>query len=76
MNIKPYEFEINYIKDNLETLEKGEYLERNNGEANASTIARNIRETFVNLMISIAKDEPGIAEKTLSNLSEDIEARK
>lgn len=56
--IKEYEFEVRFIIDELNNLINERYYERGTGEAKASTIAKNIKNQFVNLMIKIEKGEP------------------
>jgi hypothetical protein len=56
--IKDYEFEVQYIIDELNNLINERYYERGTGEAKASTIAKNIKNQFVDLMKKIEKGEP------------------
>lgn len=59
MDIKKYEFEIRYIINELENIEKGNFYEINNvqGEPSAKTISKNIRHSFIDLIDKIANDK-------------------
>lgn len=58
--IKEYEFEVRFIVDELNNLINERYYERGTGEAKASTVAKNIKAQFVNLMLKIEKGEPSV----------------
>lgn len=64
VNIEKYEFEITHIMSELKNLENGCFYEEgcrpHPGTASAKTIAKNVRERFIELMVKIKKDEPGI----------------
>lgn len=66
MNIKKYEFEITHIINELENLENGDFYEEgctpHPGTASAKTIAKNIRKSFIELMVKIKDDKPGILD--------------
>ncbi|ELC8390761.1 TPA: hypothetical protein K8M95_002838 [Clostridium perfringens] len=64
MDIKKYQFEIMHIIDELKSLEDGCFYEEgcqaHPGSASAKTIAKNVREEFIDLIKKIKEDEPGI----------------
>lgn len=64
MDIKKYGFEITHIINELENLENGNFYESgctpHPGTASAKTIARNVRENFIELIGKIKNNEPGI----------------
>lgn len=67
LNIKQYEFEITNILNELDNLKDGCFYEDNcvphPGTASAKTIAKNVKESFIDLMKKIANDEPGFLGK-------------
>lgn len=56
--LKRYSMEIHYILKNLNEICEERYYERGTGDAKASTIAKNLREEFINLIKKIDKGEP------------------
>lgn len=66
MDIKKYGFEITHIINELENLENGNFYENgctpHPGTASAKTIARNVRENFIELIGKIKNNEPGILD--------------
>lgn len=61
LDIKKYELEVTYILNELDNLKNGCFYEDNctphPGTASAKTIAKNVKESFVDLMKKIANNE-------------------
>ncbi len=66
MDIKKYEFEITQIINELENLENGIFYEEgcnpHPGTASAKTIAKNVKQSFIDLMDKIKNNEPGMVD--------------
>lgn len=64
MDIKKYEFEITHIINELNDLENGVFYEEgcnpHPGTASAKTIAKNVKQSFIELVGKIKNNEPGI----------------
>ncbi|SFJ26409.1 hypothetical protein [Terrisporobacter glycolicus] len=64
MDIKKYEFEITHIINELDNLENGVFYEEgcnpHPGTDSAKTIAKNVKQSFIELVGKIKNNEPGI----------------
>lgn len=71
-DLKGYMFEISHIINELGNIERGLFYEvdRTPGTASARTIAKNVRETFEDLIMRIHEGKPGKMEEVFkkSNL--------